>query len=510
MDDPEYLPLHSGSRRRGGRVWILVLALIALGVLSFSTVVSWYVNNLWFGSLGYAEVFWRGLRIQWEVFAVFAGLTFILLYGWCRILLRSNAGSLKTAGTFVFNGRTIQFPVERVLKIGALVASGFIALIAGAALRANWTDFALYWFHGPTGNAVTDPILGRSLDFYLFTLPVWNDLAGWLLALAILFCVAAVFSALVAGGRRLSHDAYERQAPFPWRILSFPVAFLLLVLAWREYIARIELILTGHTVFSGITYTDAHVMLGGMMLVSLALVLGAVVAGINLVARPGVRWLIAAPMPAVACFVLVQIVAWYVGNFIVKPNQLDRERQYIAYNIDMTRKAYALDRVATHEFPASVDVVDADAGHNQGTLDNIRLWDWHALQDTLRQIQEIRTYYDFPDVDIDRYQINGQMKEVMLGARELSVEKLPESSRNWINEKLIYTHGYGLTMNTVNGFTPEGLPTLMLSNMPIQSAPGAPVVKRPETLLWADDGHRCLREDAADRSSIIRRGRPTA
>jgi uncharacterized protein len=481
MSDPVYLPSHFGAPRRGGRIWIVVLALIVIAVLSFSSVVSYYVSDLWFSSLGYHDVFWRSLDIQWEVFAVFTVATFVLLYGWCLILVRANAGSLRSAGTFVFNQRTIHIPLERVLKIGALILSAFIALISGAAMRGNWTDFALYWFHpAGVGGAVRDPILGRGLDFYLFTLPVWSDLSGWLLALAILFCIAAVFSALIAGGRKLSNDAYERLAPFPWRVLSIPVAFLLLVLALREYIARIELILNPHTIFSGITYTDAHVQLGGMMLVAIALILGAIVAGMNFVAKPGVRWVAAAPVPAVICFFLVQIVAWYVGNFIVKPNQLDRERQYITYNIDMTQRAYGLDRIATHEFPASVDIADADASHNQATLQNIRLWDWHALQDTLRQIQEIRTYYDFPDVDIDRYPIDGQTKEVMLAARELSLDKLPESSRNWINEKLIYTHGYGLTMNSVNGFTPEGLPTLMLSNMPIQSAAGAPTVTRPE------------------------------
>ncbi len=118
--------------------------------------------------------------------------------------------------------------------------------------------------------------------------------------------------------------------------------------------------------------------------------------------------------------------------------------------------------------------------NNQATLQNIRLWDWRALQDTLRQIQEIRTYYDFPDIDIDRYEIGGQLRQVMLAARELNVEKLPESSRNWINEKLIYTHGYGVTMNPVNGFTPEGLPTMYLSDMPVQSAVPGLKVTRPE------------------------------
>jgi len=139
-----------------------------------------------------------------------------------------------------------------------------------------------------------------------------------------------------------------------------------------------------------------------------------------------------------------------------------------------------LDRVSQREFPAETDVAAADPANNQATLQNIRLWDWRALQDTLRQIQEIRTYYDFPDIDIDRYEIDGTTREVMLGARELNVEKLPESSRNWINEKLIYTHGYGVTMNPVNGFTPEGLPTLMLSNMPVQSTVRSLTVKRPE------------------------------
>ena len=146
----------------------------------------------------------------------------------------------------------------------------------------------------------------------------------------------------------------------------------------------------------------------------------------------------------------------------------------------MTRRAYALDRIEQQPFPAESGLEAVDAAHNQATLQNIRLWDWRALQDTLRQIQEIRTYYDFPDIDIDRYEVDGSVRQMMLAARELNVDKLPESSRNWINEKLIYTHGYGVTMNPVNGFTPEGLPTLVLSNMPVQSTIPSITVTRPE------------------------------
>jgi uncharacterized membrane protein (UPF0182 family) len=254
----------------------------------------------------------------------------------------------------------------------------------------------------------------------------------------------------------------------------------LLILAMRVYIGRFELLLDDHTIFGGVTYTEAHVTLTGLLIVCAALLLGAMIAVVNAVRVPRGRWLVAAILPAAVCYIVVQAVGWYVSSLIVKPNELVREQPYIAHNIELTRQAYGFDRVVQHEFPAETTVEAAEPQNNQATLQNIRLWDWHALQDTLRQIQEIRTYYDFPDIDIDRYEIDGRTREVMLAARELNVDKLPESSRNWINEKLIYTHGYGITMNPVNGFTPEGLPTLILSNMPVQSTVRGLTVTRPE------------------------------
>src|SRR5207253_3222974 len=135
--------------------------------------------------------------------------------------------------------------------------------------------------------------------------------------------------------------------------------------------------------------------------------------------------------------------------------------------------------IEQRNFEADTSIEAFDIQNNRATLDNIRLWDWRALQDTLKQIQAIRTYYDFPDVDVDRYQIGGQGRQVMIAARELNDTKLPEASRNWINEKLIYTHGYGVTMNTANGFTPEGMPRFILSNMPIESTGPEIKVTRP-------------------------------
>jgi uncharacterized membrane protein (UPF0182 family) len=252
------------------------------------------------------------------------------------------------------------------------------------------------------------------------------------------------------------------------------------MLAVRVYLGRFDLLFEDHTIFAGVTYTDAHVVLTGQLVVAIALAIGAVLALVNAVAAPQVRWLVLAVAPAAACYVAAGLIGWYVSSFIVKPNELVRESPFITHNIEMTRKAFALDRIEQHPFPADGGVEAVDAAHNQDTLQNIRLWDWRALQDTLRQIQEIRTYYDFPDIDIDRYTVNGSVRQMMLAARELNVEKLPESSRNWINEKLIYTHGYGVTMNPVNGFTPEGLPTLTLANMPVQSTIPSLRVTRPE------------------------------
>jgi hypothetical protein len=344
----------------------------------------------------------------------------------------------------------------------------------------DWPTIALYWYAPRVTGGFVDPIFGKPLGFFLFTLPAWQLFVGWLLTLAVMTCVLAIFFIFITRGTRALAGRRASYLALPWRGLSITFAVLLLVLAIRAYLSRFEQLFDSHTIFTGVTYSDAHVMVPGMLIVCAALVLGAVIAAVNAVRAPRGRWIAWAILPAALCYVCLQVVGWYVSSFIVKPNELVREQPYIAHNIALTRQAYGLDRVSQREFPAETDVAAADPANNEATLQNIRLWDWRALQDTLRQIQEIRTYYDFPDIDIDRYEINGATRQVMLAARELNVEKLPESSRNWINEKLIYTHGYGITMNPVNGFTAEGLPTLMLSNMPVQSTVPGLTVTRPE------------------------------
>jgi uncharacterized membrane protein (UPF0182 family) len=466
------------------RTFLILIAFVAAIVLGGRTALSYWVDLLWFRSLAYTDVFWKTLFLEWGVFAAFAVVTFLILYGAFTVLKRTHGADLPSGHTIYIAGNAINLPVGPVLHWIAIGVSLVIALATGAAMQAQWPTLALYWYapraaaSGP--GSLLDPIFGRPLNFYLFTLPAWQLLVGWLLTLAILACILAALFILVTGGSRALGGRLDGGIPLPWRGLSITVGFLLFILALREYVARFEQLFEHHTIFDGVTYTDAHVTLAGMLFICAALVLGAAIALAGAVFNPRGKWLAAAIVPSVVCYVAVGVVGWYVTSFLVKPNELVREQPYIANNIEMTRRAYGLDLFSQREFPAETTVGATDPANNQPTLQNIRLWDVQALKDTLRQIQEIRTYYDFPGIDIDRYEIDGNLREVMLAARELNVDKLPESSRNWINDKLIYTHGYGITMNPVNGFTPEGLPTLMLSNMPVQSTVRGLNVTRPE------------------------------
>jgi hypothetical protein len=478
---PETIDFPLRSSNKPPRLGFLyLLAFLVAVFIGCRIALSWWMDLLWFRSLNFASVFWTTLRLEWGIFVAFTMVTFLVLYGAFLLLSKAHADDLPGTHTLVIGGQPVSLPVAKVLHWVALAGSIVIALGTGAAMKDDWPTLALY-FHAPSvANSVVDPILNHPLNFYLFTLPVWDSLAGWLITLAVIVCIMAALFLVVAGGGRALTGRLSRAVVLPWTGLSTAVGFLLLAIAAHVYVGRFEMLFEHHTIFDGVSYTDAHVTLFGMLIVCFALIVGAVIAIAGGVMRPRGLWLVAAILPALVCYGAVGIAGWYVTTFLVRPNQLDREKPYIAYNIALTRQAYALDRFTQHEFPADTTVASADAANNQATLQNIRLWDVQALQDTLRQVQEIRTYYDFPDIDIDRYQLNGSLREVMLAVRELNVDKLPESSHNWINDKLIYTHGYGITMNPVNGFTNEGLPTLMLSNMPVQSTVPGLSVTRPE------------------------------
>jgi uncharacterized membrane protein (UPF0182 family) len=468
-------PPRRSPKRRGRWLFFGLLAVLVFGA---GTSLSYYVESLWFNALGFGDVFWKTLNFQAVVFVSVAVLTFAALYGAFLALKPARLGDI-TSGPILINGQPITLPVEPVIKLIALAVAIVIGVLTGLGIMAQWTTLGLYWYSAPAAaGAAVDPIFGRPVGFYMFTYPVWQLAASWFTTVAVLTCAVAVFFTLITSGR----NAVTRQTTGygSLRGVSYSFAGLLLAAALQVYLGRFDRILTDHQIFAGITYTDAHVTIQGMLVVAAALVAGALICIVNGVRAPKLGWIVGSVAPAILAYIGVTLIGWYVSAFVVKPNELVRERPYITNNIEFTRKAYALDRVEEVSFPAEVGIEAVDAANNQETLQNIRLWDWRALQDTLRQIQAIRTYYDFTDIDIDRYTIDGKVRQMMLAARELNVERLPESSRNWINEKLIYTHGYGVTMNPVNGFTREGGPELLLSNMPVESKLPSLKLVRPQ------------------------------
>jgi uncharacterized membrane protein (UPF0182 family) len=403
---------------------------------------------------------------------------------------RAFASSALERRIIVVNNQPLNVSPSRVLRPAAWALTIIFALGYGLTMSGEWQTWALYLHQAAT--SVTDPIFGKSLGFYLFTLPVQQMLASWLTMLAFLILGSAIVYAALAATQNAAANTGASDVAFikprrtfantlPVQVVSCALAPLLLVLAWRVYLGRFPYLWQDHQSFSGVTYTEANFILPGLFFVALALIIAAIIVLANAFTQRKLRLLVAAlALPIVVALVGVVLIPAYVASFIVRPNELGRETPYIEHNIAATRQAFGLERIESREFPVETTNAAFELQNNRATLDNVRLWDWRALRDTLRQLQEIRTYYDFPDVDVDRYKVGGELRQMMLAAREIDSEKLPASSRNWVNERLIYTHGYGVTMNPVNGFTPEGMPRFVLSNMPVEST--APEIKltRPE------------------------------
>ena len=455
--------------------WLIIIALVVI-ILIASRALSIYLSALWFGSLGYSAVYWYIFKLKLELFLVFFLLTVAILRTGFWVIERVFASFAVGRRTIFINQQPVNFSPARVLRPLAWVISVVAGLLYGFNMRASWREFALYLHQN--GSDLADPIFNKPLSFYLFTLPVYDGISEWVLYLSFIVLVGALVYAALALTQQevLSGGDSSKTRRTSLAAVSFPLAVWLVVLAWRFVLSRYPYLWGDHQGFSGVTYVEANHLLPAFTWVAIALVIAALICLINAFTVRQLRVLLAALVIPVAVYVIgTIIIPAYVTNFIVKPNELGRETPYITHNIEWTRRAFGIDRLEQRDFDVETSTEAFNLQQTRSTLENIRLWDWRALQDTLKQIQAIRTYYDFPDVDVDRYQIAGQPRQVMIAARELNDQKLPESSRNWINEKLIYTHGYGATMNTATGFTPEGMPRFILSNMPIEST--APEIK---------------------------------
>lgn len=464
-------------RKRRWRRWLIGALVLLVLVLSRGLAV--YLSAAWFSSLGFSAVYWYIFKLKIGLFLAFALITVLLLRVAFWLLERAFASQTMEKRTIVVNNQPIQFSPERFVRpLGWILAIVF-GLFYGMAMKAEWQTFALYF--NQAAAATPDPVFGKSLGFYLFSLPLYDLLSGWLITLAFIILCAAIVYSLLTLPQKVLKVAGKQASGNSFSTISLALALFLALLAWRTYLSRFPYLWEDHQTFSGVSYAEAEYLLPALYFVCIALLIAAAISVLNAFSKRGLRLLLLALAIPLAVYVVgVYIVPSYVTNFIVKPNELGRETSYIDHNIVWTRRAFGLEQVELRDFEAENSVEGFDLTANRPTLDNIRLWDWRALQDTLKQIQAIRTYYDFPDVDVDRYRLDGNLRQMMVAAREIDVKKLPESSRNWINEKLVYTHGYGITMNTANGFTPEGMPRFVVSDMPVQSTSKDVKVTRPE------------------------------
>jgi len=432
-----------------------------------------YTDYLWFQEVNLTSVF---TTILWTrvVLAVIAGVAFALfVYGNVRLAARSSGGDvlMELEDPLGLPSRLVIEPLfRRFLLPGTLV----LGLLAALAASSQWELILRFWNAQPF--KVTDPVFGLDLGFYVFRLPFIRLVAGWLMtALGLTFLLVLATHVLHRGvqlgprGPRVTSQARTH-------LLALG-ALLLVVKAGGYYLDTYELLLSPRGLVFGATYTDLNAQLP-LLRVLAVLALGAAAICLWQIGRRGIR----PAFIAIAAVLVVNVVGLGIypnllQRFRVVPNELEKERPYIEQNIKFTRIAYGLDRIEEQEFPAAETLRAEDLQRNDPTIKNIRLWDHRPLLVTYAQLQEIRPYYRFEDVDNDRYLVEGQLRQVMLSPRELSTSHLP--SRTWINERLTYTHGYGVVLGPVNRITGEGLPEFWIKDIPPVSQ-GPIKVTRPE------------------------------
>jgi len=454
---------------------LLILVPLLLIMLSgLGQVVTLYTDWLWFDEVQYARVFLTILLTRAGLFMVAALGFFAVLYVNARVATTRAAPDVlwQLDNQLRIPGQEI---IEQALRRSLPMLLAIVSLFAGLTASGHWQTVVGWWYQVPFG--VTDPLFDRDVAFFVFTLPAWRLLISLATVLALISFVLTIVVHLFRGAVVLTNGRLRVSAGARSHLLVLGAVGLLLV-ALDFWLDRYELVYSQRGVVVGATYTDVYARLP--VLSTLAPIAVAVaVAFLLQTRRPGFRMGVAG--------LAVLILFWIGGlgfypallqRFRVAPNELAAERPFIEHNIRMTRLAYGLDRIEAFEFAAGEDLDAPALRRNTATIENIRLWDHRPLLRTYGQLQEIRTYYKFVDVDVDRYTLNGDYRQVMLSPRELSSSHL--QSRNWINERLTFTHGYGLVVGPVNRVTEQGLPEFFARDIPPSVRQGFPAIKRPE------------------------------
>src|SRR3990170_4092677 len=452
----------------------LILAVVAIALLTTaSQLLGLYVDWLWFREVQFTSVFVTVLGTQVLVGAVTGAAFFLILYA--NVLL---ARRLAPRDVLVVAEDALGLPspevLEPLLRRLALPGGVPLAVIAGGRGAGRW-ELVLKALN-PTPFGIRDPLFDQDVAFYVFRLPLWNSLYGWLMGVLVLAGLAAIVVYFCTRGIQVSPGGLgiTRRARGHLLVLA---ALLLLLKAAGYRLAMFGLLFSQRGVAFGAGYSDVNAQLP---VLKALMVLAGVLAALCLVTIRLRSWrpLLVGVAALVGLAILGGVVyPGVIQRYQVSPNEIVKEKPYIDFNIRYTRLAYGLDNIEEREFPAEQRLTLQDLRKNDATIKNIRLWDARPLLATYSQLQEIRTYYKFTDIDIDRYIINGEYWQVTLSARELSSKDLP--SRIWINERLTYTHGYGAVVSPVNRVTREGLPEFWVKDIP-PVASGDLRIARPE------------------------------
>ena len=449
--------------------WVWISLLIVIFLLSFNWIVSTYTEWLWFQAQSFQEIWLTQLGVRISSFLIFFIIAALfLLLNW-RFAYRI---ALRTVSFVPF--RPLELPGMRWI-IGGIGL--FAAFVFASAASAQWEKFLLFINRQEFG--VTDPVLGIDLGFYFFQLPVFRFLHGWAIPLIVVTIIGVALIYLSDNWFALQRGRVNTSYPPSVRrhiAILLTIFFLLWAVGYLLDIYELQYSTRG--VVFGAGYTDLKAVLPALYIQLALMLVLAIITAVNIF-RLSVRpFLIAAGLWLAAAILLGNVYPLLLQRYGVEPNEISREELYIERNIEYTRLGFALDDIDARPFGAVSELTNQDLITNRETLQNVRLWDYRPLQQTYAQLQELRPYYEFSTVDIDRYDIDGQTRQVMLAARELNKENL--SAPSWVNEKLQFTHGYGIVMNPVDQVTPEGRPDFFIQDLPPKSTVPSIDVTRPE------------------------------
>jgi uncharacterized membrane protein (UPF0182 family) len=429
-------------------------------LLSFRQALSLYVDWLWFTELGYTQVFTASLSYKFAL-AMAAGLVLaVVLYLNIKV-----AAAVPRDFRFSTADNAIELPptelVDPLLRRLLLPAILLLGLVAAPQAASNWE--LLSFFLNPAAFYLSDPLFGRDLGFFIFRLPMLSAIYNWLTFVLTISAIASAAVYLLYRGILYSPSGLMFSERARKHLLVLAAVFLAMK-ALGYYLDTFKVVYSSRGAAFGASYTDVYALLPALLVLCFLSSIAVIVCIVQIY-RPGWRLLLAAVgVLLVAHLIGVQLYPYLLQRFRVVPNEVDVERQFIERNIKFTRLAYGLDQIASQEFSADEQLAAADIKRNDATIKNIRLWDHRPALASYGQLQEIRTYYKFVDVDNDRYVIDGTYRQIMLSARELSHQHL--QNRNWINEHLTFTHGHGVVFSPVNQVWAGGQPEFFIKDIP--------------------------------------------